>query len=83
MKYFKTGWGSITEVEVEKVTDSYVYINGRRNKIKTSYEGYYKSYEEAVTNIIADAQEKLYKAKKTYDYYETELNKLKSKFHYD
>lgn len=59
--WFKAGqYGNrIERVEIEKSTDSSVWIKGRRNAIKSSYENYFKSFDEAKSFLLRKFEIKL------------------------
>lgn len=56
MKMWKTRWNKVTEVEVDRVSESFVWVNGRRYAIRTSYDTYHKTFEDAKAFLITEAE---------------------------
>lgn len=61
MKYYKTQTWSIeiTPVEVDRVTDKSVYIDGSRCQSLSNYEAYHPTWEAAKQWYITRAQSKI------------------------
>jgi hypothetical protein len=64
MKKYKAqnyGWsaGEITEVEVDRVSESSVWIDGRRVAIETSYTRYFDTWEQAHLFLMDFAEARL------------------------
>jgi hypothetical protein len=47
---------SIEPVEAERLTASSIYIRGRQYRLHTSYECYFKTWEEARTHLVQKYQ---------------------------
>ena len=58
-KKYKTRWSSIYEVEIERETESSVWINGSRSAKVTSWERYFDSFAEAKAYLTEDKQRKI------------------------
>jgi hypothetical protein len=60
MKYYRANsWGfDIEEVEAERVTENSIWINGRRNALRGSYN-YYSSWGEAKAYYIQREEDKI------------------------
>ena len=76
MKMFKSRWEEITEVEVERVNDSSVWINGRRKDRFGSYECYHETWEAAHAQMMNLACSELKSAQRQLAYAQEKLNKL-------
>jgi hypothetical protein len=61
MKYWKArhgGWNKpLEEIEVEKATESMVWINGRRNAKFSNYDNYFPTREKAIEWLIRQADD--------------------------
>jgi hypothetical protein len=65
-KATKCTWGKMIEpVQVEKETASSVWINGRRNAKRTSYENYFDTWEEAKEFLTEYAENMLATARRS------------------
>ena len=54
------GWRQdITPVECERETDSSVFIKGRRNAKRSTYECYYDTWDEAHSALVDAARHKI------------------------
>ena len=62
MKMFNTKWERIEEVDVERVSESSVWINGQRRAIRSSWEAYHETWEAAHKHVLGIAEYKLEKA---------------------
>jgi hypothetical protein len=58
MVKFKTKnlWNTIQKVEIERETDSYVWINGYRSRKKSEYECFFDTFIEAKEFLIKKAE---------------------------
>jgi hypothetical protein len=52
MKKYRARWNEITEVDVERETDAFVIIGGRRNAKRSDCENFYDTHAEAVSHIL-------------------------------
>lgn len=59
IELFKAVFGRIEIVEADRMTDKSVWIRGRKNSIKSSYESYHLTYKEAKQSLVEDAKKKL------------------------
>jgi hypothetical protein len=64
------------EVEVEKVTDKSVWIDGRRRSRETDWECYFETYQEAKQALIENKMAKVLAAEKELAHLRAELVKL-------
>lgn len=66
MKYYKaksTTFGTpIVSVEIERVTESSVFINGRRRAKFSDYESYFETFEYAKKWLMERAERKIQSA---------------------
>lgn len=61
---YKTGYGEkISQVEIEKETDSSVWIRGSRSAKKSEYAHYHDSWEAAKQHLVGRAESKLARAR--------------------
>jgi hypothetical protein len=74
MKKYRVKYSEISEVEVERETESSVWINGSKSLKRSSYESYFDTYEDAFNHIavilkagIEKAESRLKYAKEKYD----------------
>lgn len=57
MKKHMTSYGSrIIEVEVERETESSVWVKGRRHNKRSEYENYWDSWEDAHSFLLQNAE---------------------------
>ena len=63
-------------VWVDKETDSFVWIKGRRNSKESKYDRFADTWEEAHQWMIDVARKKVQRAQRNVDYYSEELNKI-------
>ena len=56
MKMYKSNWRGVLEVEVERKSESSVWINGRRNALRSSYENYFATPEECKAFMLREAE---------------------------
>ena len=76
MKYYKVRltWGcSIEEVEVEKESESSVWIKGRANRRVTAYESFFKNKEDAVNFALIELNRRVERASDILEYAKEEL----------
>lgn len=59
MTKYRSRWQEIEAVEVERETESCVWINGRKNNKRTDYECYHDTPEHAKAWIISQAQKEV------------------------
>ena len=78
MTKYRSRWQEIELVEVERETESCVWINGRKNSKATSYECYHDTAEQAKQHIIAEAQKEVDAAKNALKYKEDKLEKARN-----
>ena len=78
MKMWKARWQEIVEVEVERVSDAYVWINGRRRNRRGSWETYHESWEKAKAHLIAEAERECQQAAYQLDYAHAKLEKVRA-----
>lgn len=71
-----SGWAKIEAVEVERETECFVWIKGRRNSKKTEYYNYFDSFNEAKSALLKNAVRALETAKKRVGFAEEELIKI-------
>jgi hypothetical protein len=72
MKYYEASFNAIKPVEVEKESESSVWIKGRVNKKISSYTGFFKTWDEARNYLINQIQQKIDSAKRSLEYYDKE-----------
>ena len=68
MKMYKNNWQRIIEVEVERKSESSVWINGRRNALRSSYENYFDTPEECKAFMLREAEAVLKSAEGRVEY---------------
>lgn len=75
MKMYKMGgWiDEIEAVEVERFNDKSVWINGRRNARKSSYEKYFETWNLAKAYLIQEISEEVKRCQNQLEY---ELKRL-------
>ena len=56
MKMYKNNWQGIIEVEVERKSESSVWIKGLRNALRSSYENYFDTPEECKAFMLREAE---------------------------
>ncbi len=70
------------KVVVEKESDHFVWINGRRNSKKSDYEAFFDTIDECKDWLVSIASVKLAKAESQLKYYQGQmddiLHKIKS-----
>lgn len=78
IKYVAGWWrGRIKTVEVERETESSVWINGRRNAKLNNYKNYFDTWEEAHSYLMEKAQRKVNEARKSLEQANSELGTVK------
>ena len=75
---WKTRWDQIEEVEVERASDSFVWINGRRNAIRSSYENYHGTFDAAMAWLVTKAETELAIAHRALDLARSKLETVKA-----
>lgn len=65
---FKFSLGRISIVEIDRETDSMVWVNGRGCKKLTGFESYFDTFEQAKNHAIALAMQRVTNARRTLDY---------------
>lgn len=81
MKKFlaRTGsFASITEVEVQRETNGFVYVNGRRNNKLGSCESYHDTKELAKQHLIDLAQKTVDDSQRRLEWAISQLEKVKN-----
>ena len=76
---FKTGTfvrSLIEKVEVERETDSFVWINNRRVGKNTGYDQFWDSWEDALHFLLSRANDRVLRAKKRLAEENEELGKI-------
>ena len=68
MKMYKNNWQGIIEVEVERKSESSVWINGNRRAIRSSYENYFDTAEECKAFMLREAEAVLKSAEDRLEY---------------
>jgi hypothetical protein len=64
------------ELEVEKETDSTMWVNGKRMVKKTEMNCYFKTYNEAKTYLILKQKDKITKIETSLKFAQNQLQKL-------
>jgi hypothetical protein len=62
--WYRSRWQAIDPVEVERETDSSVFINGRRHNKITSYECYFPTWEAAKEHLLQEHELKVLDARR-------------------
>jgi hypothetical protein len=70
-------WGEIKPVEVERETESSVWISGRRQSKRSSYQNYFDSWEEARAFKIEDCEREVAAARRELEYANSKLGNIK------
>lgn len=79
MKYYEVNRSfdyQIKEIDVEKETNSCVYINGNRANKRGDYRAYFKTMEEAVSYSKAQLESKIERSKRQLQFDEGRLSKF-------
>lgn len=78
-KFRTGGFGNIPieTVEVERETDSSVWINGRRNAKTTSWDKYWDSWEEAHAYLLEKAERSLQSARRSLEMAQAKYGNIK------
>lgn len=70
-------WGNKPEkVVIEKETNDYVWMGGRRSKKNTNYEAYFETIAEGKNWLLSLAQLEIDRARDSLRYYEDQKHKL-------
>lgn len=67
----------IVEVEVERESDSSVWIKGRRNNKRSTYENYFDSWDEAKAYLLEKAESKAASCRRQLEYANGILGNIK------
>lgn len=79
MKVYRTKWDErIEDVEAERMTDKSVWINGTRNAVRTGYNNYFASWDEAKSFLVEKAETGLAHAKRKVDMARSRLETVKA-----
>lgn len=80
MKMYRASFYGITvqTVDVERISESSVWIKGRRHARITDYEGYHETFEAARDWIVKLHQNKINALQMNIDYYQNLLNRAKA-----
>lgn len=80
MEKFRTGGfrSLIESVEIERETDTNVWINGRRSSKSTNYHKFFNTWDEAKAALVAKAERDLSNAKRTVDRARSTLEAMKA-----
>lgn len=79
MKWYnaKSGYSmGIQEVEIDKETDQSVWIKGRRNAKRSSYDNFFPTYEEAYVFIHGKVCEEIEKRRQQLKWAEDKLEEV-------
>jgi hypothetical protein len=74
---YRTRWETIVKVEVERETESCVWIKGRRNNKKSGWENFFDTWQEAHAFVIQNAEEKVFNIVNELARAKHELEKIK------
>lgn len=69
---------NIEPVEVEKVNDKTVWINGRRNARTSNYDNYFDTFEEAKSFLLTEAKSEINKYKTGLEAAEKEYERIQA-----
>jgi hypothetical protein len=75
---YNTTFAKIKTVEVERFSDKFVIINGRRHNRESSYYGYCPDKDSAKQALIDYFSVKIKNAKQQVEYHEEQLKKALS-----
>ena len=78
MKMWKTRWSDIVEVEVERISEKSVWINGRRRDLRSSCEVYHETWDAAHAYILDQAVRELLQAQCNLDRARSGLETVKA-----
>lgn len=71
-------WGKLIElVEIERETESSVWIGGRRNSKISDYHCYFDSFDEAKAHLLEKADEKVIGARRSLELANSHLGNIK------
>lgn len=79
---FQAYFSDIRQVEVERETDSSVWVNGRKNSKTCDYDSYHDTEAQAKEHLILKAGAKVQKARERLNYEIEQLELLKRKLYY-
>lgn len=71
-----SSYPEITAVEVSRVSDSFAWIDGRRNKLKTDYESYFPTRAQAREHLLNEAEKRVESANRALEYARESLSKV-------
>ncbi len=75
---YKTRGDKIFEGEVERETDSSVWIKGRQRSKRTTYDCFFDSFEEAKAYLVSGARKEVEQCKSSLHYARTRLGMVES-----
>jgi len=78
MKKYRTRWQEIELVEIEKETESFVWIKGRINLKRKYRESYHDTEYDAKAFIIGEAEDNLAAAERSVEYCKQKLENAKA-----
>ena len=78
MKKYRTRWQEIELVEIEKETESCVWIKGRKSLKRSTFESYHDTEYDAKGFIIGEAEDNLTAAERSVEYCKQKLEKAKA-----
>jgi hypothetical protein len=74
-----SSWGKrIEPVTIERLTDSSVWINGRRHLIKSAYDNYFPEWEDAHRHLLGKAEARLEQVKRDLTFCQCTVDELKA-----
>lgn len=80
MTKYEACFNEVKEVEVEKETDAFVYIRGRRESKRTDWRSYFDTREVAIGFITERQKAKVERARLILQAEEKQLAELEKKF---
>lgn len=79
LTYYGTSHSNkITAVEIERETETSVWIDGQRRQKRSSYENYWDTWDEAYAHILGKAERKAVSARIHLNTANNELDSIKS-----
>lgn len=78
MKLFKSYFQKIVTVEAERVTDSSVWINGKRSLKATSYECYHETWIDAKQRLVDECMAEVTRRERSLQYAKDALAKVEA-----
>lgn len=76
MKWFRASFNRIVPVEVDRVTEQCVWIEGRRRS-RNGWEGFFPTWAEAHAYLLADAEKNVQQAQLVLDHKLGRLGNIK------